>query len=920
MTTSDARAHPDQRRAVAEAFAHPAFDGAKRDNAPSFVLTADPFGVVWANPAAAALFDAPRAADLASVLSQPGNDMARWTADLLRRLPAGAPRLERRRVAHRLSSRMLTLLCGRVETGDGRPALGIAVMGVRGDPAHGTWQDGEVAPDDASLSGASVAAVPAAQRTQRLRFVWKTDVLGQILHVDTGPLESVGASVLPSLGHRLAETIRGFDPAAAERLAGLLGPALQPIEVEVAWPASGGGAVVPVSLKATACFDASRAFAGYRGFGLVDLTRLTPVAPASTAGSHPIEADAVPAEAAPAGVVADQEAHRPAADAEETQTRPAWLGTKPFPVLANVVQLRPTPAVRPPAEAGETAHQPTEAPSVDEAAAELAPAATGLTRASPDEALAPSSEAGHLSSSEQEAFQEIGRTLQTGSFVDVLDEDGHDVVGAPGLAGPDAEVQRNAAALVDATAAGLVVVRGPTLLFANQAVLDVLHYATLADAEIGIGAALASFASRIPEGADQTIDLPGQDGEMVRLGFSVGPVEWSGSAARLWTLRWADSSDSDQSRSMLEAAPAATPYDERELLNVAGEPITLLDASGHVVTLNVAAERLFGLRLSRIVGQDVSLLLTPESRPAASAALGTLAGGASEPLTVALHVAAGEPRELEMRSSRIGRDRVAASWRDQGLARRSVGVEQDSPDREQRAGRQPELLAKLSHQIRTPLNAIIGFTEVMMDERFGPLGNPRYKDYLKDVHASGAQVMSLVNDLLDLSRIESGRHDLDLGAVDINRIIAEGVAQVQAEAHRARVIVRTAFSPRQPMVMADDGAARQIVANLLSNAIKFNEPGGQVIVSTTTSDMGTVLVRIRDTGVGMSDRDIETALEPFRQMEPSRQAEGIGLGLPLTKALVGANGASLSIRSRPGEGTMVEVTFQPAATPTRVPA
>ena len=122
------------------------------------------------------------------------------------------------------------------------------------------------------------------------------------------------------------------------------------------------------------------------------------------------------------------------------------------------------------------------------------------------------------------------------------------------------------------------------------------------------------------------------------------------------------------------------------------------------------------------------------------------------------------------------------------------------------------------------------------------------------------------------------------------------------------------------MVMADDGAARQIVANLLSNAIKFNEPGGQVIVSTTTSDTGMVLVRIRDTGVGMSDRDIEVALEPFRQLEPSRQAEGTGLGLPLTKALVGANGAALSIRSRPGEGTMVEVTFQPAAAPTRVPA
>ena len=113
------------------------------------------------------------------------------------------------------------------------------------------------------------------------------------------------------------------------------------------------------------------------------------------------------------------------------------------------------------------------------------------------------------------------------------------------------------------------------------------------------------------------------------------------------------------------------------------------------------------------------------------------------------------------------------------------------------------------------------FAEIMMDERFGTLGNPRYKDYLKDIHTSGTQVMNVVNDLLDLSRIEAGRHELDLGAVDINRVIAECVAQIQTEAHRGRVIVRTSFSPRQPMVMADDRATRQIISNLLSNAVKF---------------------------------------------------------------------------------------------------
>ena len=184
-----------------------------------------------------------------------------------------------------------------------------------------------------------------------------------------------------------------------------------------------------------------------------------------------------------------------------------------------------------------------------------------------------------------------------------------------------------------------------------------------------------------------------------------------------------------------------------------------------------------------------------------------------------------------------------------------------------------DFLAKVSHEIRTPLNAILGFAEVIMDERFGPVGNERYREYLRDIHTSGAHVMSLVNDLLDLSKIEAGKVELDFVAVDANRDLAECVSIMQPQANRERVIMRLSLAPHLPKIVADERSLRQILLNLLSNAVKFNEPGGQVIIATALTDTGNAVIRIRDTGIGMSDKEIETALEPFRQSPTSRQTK-----------------------------------------------
>jgi signal transduction histidine kinase len=224
-----------------------------------------------------------------------------------------------------------------------------------------------------------------------------------------------------------------------------------------------------------------------------------------------------------------------------------------------------------------------------------------------------------------------------------------------------------------------------------------------------------------------------------------------------------------------------------------------------------------------------------------------------------------------------------------------------------------EFVGKVSHEIRTPLNAITGFTEVIMAERFGPIGNERYRDYLKDVHAAGMHIVALLNDLLDLSKIESGQLNLNFANVSLNELTQQCVGVMQPQASRARIIIRTSLTPGLPQVVADERSLRQIVLNLLSNSIKFTGPGGQVIISTAFADNGEAVLRVRDTGVGMSEKDVEAALEPFRQTATAGTwgSGGTGLGLPLTKALAEANRAHFSIKSAPNAGTLIEVAFPP---------
>lgn len=222
-----------------------------------------------------------------------------------------------------------------------------------------------------------------------------------------------------------------------------------------------------------------------------------------------------------------------------------------------------------------------------------------------------------------------------------------------------------------------------------------------------------------------------------------------------------------------------------------------------------------------------------------------------------------------------------------------------------------QFLANMSHELRTPLNAIIGFSEIIKEETFGAVGEPRYRDYAGDIHGSGQHLLGLISDLLDLCKIESGEDELHEETIDVGSAVQSVLTLIHRSAEQGRVGLQIDLENDLPELFADRRKLIQILVNLLSNAVKFTQPDGQITLKAWWSGESGMVFQVIDSGIGMAPEDIPKALSPFAQVDTdlNRRYEGTGLGLPLTKGLIELHGGSLNLQSQAGVGTTATVRF-----------
>jgi PAS domain S-box-containing protein len=751
---------------------------------------------------------------------------------------------------------------------------------------------------------------PARIKDQRrlLRFVWQMEPDGSFTLGSEEFAAAMGARTMALVGARWTDIARelGLDPERRVEQAVASRDTWSGIVVQ--WPIDALSERIPVELSGLPVFDRDRQFGGYRGFGVCrDVARLEALG--RVAVLPPLAA--VPPSNAPVTRGATRRAdagHLPAGPATESRPQltlvPAAKNVVPFRALgpSNGDKRGPlSPVERPALRDIGKAPDPPEAPDSPRLAPDPEPNApkdarrrdfsasdTGAPALIPDSMLIPSAFAPH--------------------------------VAAPPLAPPLA----SAGPTLDRLPMAVVVYRGNQLIYANRTLLDWTGYGDLEAIEAGRGLEglfvdpNPATPAKLRDGG-QALAIATRSGEALPVEARLFTVCWDGASASMLVLIRAAGEErlKASDRSVRELQTQAREL--RSILDTATDGVVVVERDGRIGSLNRSAEALFGYEAHELSGRPFVDLFAPESHRAAldyldGLALNGVASVLNDGREVIGRVRQGGLIPLFMTMGRIaeGTEKFCAVFRDITQWKRA---EEDLLNAKRQAERassaKSDFLAKISHEIRTPLNAIIGFSEVMMDESFGPIGIERYREYLRDIHASGGHLISLINDLLDLSKIEAGKLDLTFTSVNLNELVRQCVAMMQPQANQQRIIIRTSLSPTLPPVVVDARSIRQIVLNLLSNSIKFTTAGGQVIVSTALTERGEAVLRVRDTGIGMSEKEIETALEPFRQLATSTRwgSGGTGLGLPLTKALAEANRAIFSIKSAVNAGTLVEITF-----------
>lgn len=359
----------------------------------------------------------------------------------------------------------------------------------------------------------------------------------------------------------------------------------------------------------------------------------------------------------------------------------------------------------------------------------------------------------------------------------------------------------------------------------------------------------------------------------------------------------------------------------RTMMQSVADGILSIDENGVVQSVNPAAAKVFGYDGEELVGSSVNLLFPPALTQAFPkytiaheevSSMTQLVGKGTLEVKGCRKDGASFPMDLAVTEMRIGEERYfVAVVRDISERKRSQSHLQNALEQAEAANRTKSLfLANMSHELRTPLNAIIGFSEVMKDQMFGPVDNERYLDYMGNIHDSSRHLLAVINDILDISRIESGELELDEEWFDVPDVLdwaKERASPGNALAAHAPVWIHA--SSDLPELFADQRSLRQVVINLLSNAIKFTPAEGRIDISARLDEQSGISIVVEDTGIGIPADQVEKMTQPFTQSDNSlaRRFEGTGLGLAITKSLVEAHGGKLEIRSVEGKGTRVTV-------------
>ncbi|EEQ93929.1 cell-division control histidine kinase PdhS [Brucella sp. ZJ1_1] len=772
------------------------------------------------------------------------------------------------------------------------------------------------------------------------RFIWKVGPDGAFTEISPDLAATIGPNAADVVGRRFADVanVFGFDPDGS--IAALLDKRDTWSGKRLMWPVEGTDLRVPVELAALPVYSRDREFTGFRGFGVV----------------RPADAEKDPEEIGLVLAGGIPQTRKPVSETVETVTsvedddilalseevanddRP--VATLPKPPL----DIAPTPGRR----ESDKVISLLNACAQEKVAADQARILKEREREERPE--------GGLTKTERNAFREIADRLRKQGLASSRSTSEPGALSEEAVADSPQPVAVEEAALHtpgpthgDETAllanlpVPVIIHSGDTIHYVNQALLDLTGYESLDDIR-GAGGVDVLFNSESDDGETrQGMVLRRADGSEEPVDAHLNAIAWRDGRALMLSLMPV-AAPATPAPVETAAAPVETPVamdkdnekqaladhveELKTILDTATDGVVLIDPEGRIRSMNHSASALFGYDREETEGKFFSMLFAIESQRAAMDYLHGLSGnGVLSVLNDGREVIGREAKggfiPLFMTIGKLPHTRgFCAVLRDITQWKRTEEELTNARKEAERASSQKtEFLARISHEIRTPLNAIIGFSELMADEKFGPIGNDRYRDYLRDINRSGNHVLALVNDLLDISKIEAGALDMQFEAVSLNDAIAEAIALMQPQANRERVIIRSSFQSNLPDIVADTRSIKQVALNLLSNAVRFTAPGGQVIVSTSYELNGDVVMRVRDTGIGMTKSEVEQALKPFRQVNAleRRKAEsakdwrneGTGLGLPLTKAMVEANRAQFAIDSTPGHGTVVEIAFPP---------